>query len=121
MEDVEHLELSPSLLHFYRSKINELQKDHTTGLVERFKLVELSAQERRTLERELWEYEEELDQTQQDVDHLRNALVRERRAVIQLVEENAQLRGPHSLQENPESNLQNVVETTTIRCRRRTD
>src|SRR5277367_6165382 len=54
----------------------------------------MSAQERNALERELLEYEDDLDQTQQDIDHLRNALVRERRAVIQLVEENAQLRGP---------------------------
>lgn len=93
MDDTDHLELTPSLLHFYRSKIRELQKDETTGLVERLKLVELSAQERNSLERELLEYEDDLDQTQQDIDHLRNALVRERRAVIQLVEENAQLRG----------------------------
>jgi septal ring factor EnvC (AmiA/AmiB activator) len=94
MDDIDHLEVIPSLLAFYRSKINELQKDQTTGLLDRLKHVEMSAQERSALERELLEYEDDLDQTQQDIDHLRTALVRERRAVIQLVEENAQLRGP---------------------------
>ena len=95
MDDVHQLELAPSLSAFYRSRINELQKDQTTSLLDRLKRVEMSAQERNSLERELLEYEDELNETQQDIDHLRNALVRERRAVIQLVEENAQLRGFH--------------------------
>ena len=97
MDDIDHLELTPSLLTFYRSKINELQKDQTTGLLDRLKHVEMSTLERNALERELLEYEDDLGQTQQDIDHLRTALVRERRAVIQLVEENAQLRGPSLL------------------------
>jgi len=95
MDDIDHLELTPSLLAFYRSKINELQKDQTTGFLDRLKHIEMSAQERNSLERELLEYEDDLDQKQQDIDHLCTALVRERRAVIQLVQENAQLQGPH--------------------------
>lgn len=93
MEDIDHLELTPSLLKFYRSRIHELQRDQNMSILNRLKHIEFPAQERTKLECELLEYEDELDQRQQDVDDIRNSLVRERRAVIELVEENAQLRG----------------------------
>jgi hypothetical protein len=95
MDDIDGLEPTPSLLKFYRSKIHELQRDSPTSILDRLKYIELSAEERTRLERELLGYEDELDQRQQDLDDLRNALIRERRAVIELVEENAQLRGKH--------------------------
>jgi hypothetical protein len=91
--DVEELELTPSLLTYYRSRIHELQKEKTDSVLERLKHVELSRQERERLERELLEYDDELYHTQQDMEDIRNALIRERRAVIELVEENSQLRG----------------------------
>ena len=53
----------------------------------------MTSQQRSKLEKLLLEYEDELDQTDQEMVDVRNALVRERRAVIELVEENAQLRG----------------------------
>src|SRR5579862_7102519 len=93
MDEIDHLELTPSLLKFYRSKIHDIQREQNTSILNRLKQVELSAQERKKLESELLEYEGELDQRQQDFDDIRYALVRERRAVIELVEENAQLRG----------------------------
>jgi len=93
MDDVEHLELTPSLLKFYRSRIHDLQHEQNASLLSRLKQIELSSQERTTLERELLEYEDELDKSQQDIQDLQKALIRERRAVIELVEENAQLRG----------------------------
>ena len=93
MEDIDHLELTPSLLKFYRARIHELQRDQNTSILNRLKQVELSAQDRKELEYEVFEYEDELEQKQQDLDDVHNALIRERRAVIELVEENAQLRG----------------------------
>jgi hypothetical protein len=93
MEDIDHLELTPSLLKFYRSRIHELQHGQNTSILNRLKQVELSAQERKELEYEVFEYEDELEQKQQDLDDIHSALIRERRAVIELVEENAQLRG----------------------------
>jgi len=93
MDKIEHLELNPSLLKFYRARIHELQRDQNASILAHLKHVEMSAKERSTLERELLEYEGELDQAHQDLDDMRNALVRERRAVIELVEENVQLRG----------------------------
>lgn len=93
MDDVEHLELTPSLLKFYRSRIHDLQHEQNASLLSRLKQIELSSQERTTLERELLEYEDELDKSQQDIQDLQKSLIRERRAVIELVEENAQLRG----------------------------
>lgn len=95
MEDIDHLELTPSLLKFYRSRIHELQRDQNTSILNRLKQVELSAQERKELEYEVFEYEDELEQKQQDLDDIYNALIRERRAVIELVEENVQLRGTY--------------------------
>jgi hypothetical protein len=93
MDDIDQLELTPSLLKFYRSRIHELQRDQSVSILDRLKHVEMSAQERTTLERELLEYEDELCQAYQDLDDMRYALIRERRAVIELVEENTQLRG----------------------------
>ena len=93
MEDIDHLELTPSLLKFYRSRIHELQRDQNTSILNRLKQVELTVQERKKLEDELFEYQDELEEKQHDLDDIRNALIRERRAVIELVEENAQLRG----------------------------
>ena len=93
MDDVDDLELTPSLLKFYRSRIQGLQRNQNSSILNRLKKVELLAQERKKLEDGLVEYEDELDQTQQDLNDLRNSLVRERRAVIELVEENTQLRG----------------------------
>ena len=93
MDDLEHLEPTPGLLQHYRAKIHDLQREQSASLLSRLKQVELSSQERATLERELLEYEDELEKSQQDIQHLEKALVRERRAVIELVEENAQLRG----------------------------
>src|SRR5579859_1994010 len=93
MDDVDHLELTPSLLTFYRTRIHDLQHERSASLLSRLKQIELSSQERTTLERELLEYEDELDKSQQDIQDLQKALIRERRAVIELVQENAQLRG----------------------------
>lgn len=95
MDDIEDLELTPSLLKFYRTQIHDLHRDQSTSILDRLKLVEMSAKERTTLERELLEYEDELDQAQQDLDDMRNSLVRERHAVIELVQENARLHGIH--------------------------
>lgn len=91
--DIEELELTPSLLRFYRSRIHELQKEKTDSVLERLKRFEISSQERKKCESELLEYDDELYHTQQDLEDIRNALIRERRAVIELVQENAQLRG----------------------------
>ena len=91
--DIKDPELTPSLLKFYRSRVHELQKERSCNALERLKHVELSCQERKRLERELLEYDDELCQTQQDLEDVRNMLIRERRAVIELVEENAQVRG----------------------------
>lgn len=93
MDDLMQLELTPSLLQFYRSKIQEIQKQQNEKLLSRLKHVEMTSQQRSKLEKLLLEYEDELDQTDQEIVDLRNALVRERRAVIELVEDNAQLRG----------------------------
>jgi hypothetical protein len=90
---MDDIELTPSLLKFYRSKIRELQKDQNISIHNRLKHLDLSTKERAKLERDVVEYEKEIEQTQQDLDHIQNALIRERRAVIELVEENAQLRG----------------------------
>ena len=87
------IELTPSLLHFYRSKINELQQQQYTISLNRLKHLELSANERTTLERQVSEYQNEMEITKQDVDELQGSLIRERRAVIELVQENAKLRG----------------------------
>ena len=94
MDDIDHLELTPSLLKFYRSRIHQLQRDQNKSILEKLQTIELSAQERRTLECQLLEYQAALEQRQLDLDHVRDALIRERRAVIELVEENSQLRGP---------------------------
>jgi hypothetical protein len=91
--DVKDIELTPSLLKFYRLRVHELQNERTCNTLERLKHVELSSQERKRLEREMLEYDDELCHTQQDLEDTRNMLIRERRAVIELVEENAQLRG----------------------------
>lgn len=93
MDDINHLELTPSLLRFYRSRIHDLQKSQNYSILNRLNQIELSWNERSRLERELAEAEDELDQTTQSLDDVQNALVKERRAVIELVEENAHLRG----------------------------
>jgi hypothetical protein len=95
MDDIEHLELTPSLLKFYRSRIHDLKREQNTLILNQLKHVEMSAQERKALERELLEYRDELHETQQDLDDIHNAFIRERRAVIELVEEQAQLRGTY--------------------------
>jgi chromosome segregation ATPase len=99
MDDIDTLELTPSLLKFYRSRIHDLQREQNASILNQLKHVEMSAQERKALERELLEYRDELHETQQDLDDTHNALVRERRAVIELVEEHAQLHGtyPHTI------------------------
>jgi len=93
MDDFEDLELTPSLLKFYRSKVHELQREQSAKSLSRLKDVDMTSQERLQLQRLLLEYEDELDQAEQEIADLRDTLARERRAVIELVEENAQLRG----------------------------
>jgi hypothetical protein len=72
MDDVEDLELTPALLAFYRSRIHQLQRDQNVAVLDRLKQVELSAKQRTLLERELLEYEDELDHSHQDIQDLRN-------------------------------------------------
>lgn len=98
MDDMEDVELTPALLKFYRSKVHELQREQTAKLLARLKDVEMTSQQRLKMEKDLLEHEDELDQAEQDLSTLREALIRERRAVIELVEENAQLRGVSSVQ-----------------------
>lgn len=93
MDDIEHLELTPSLLKFYRSRLRDIQLEQNTVILNQFKHVEMSARERKALERELLEYRDELHEVQQILDDTQNARVGERRAVMELVEEQAQLRG----------------------------
>jgi hypothetical protein len=93
MDSVTDTNLTPSLLKFYRAKVDELQQEQNTRFLSRLKVVELTSQDRATLEKRLLEYEDDLDQAEQDLATLREAIVRERQAVIELVEENAQLRG----------------------------
>jgi hypothetical protein len=93
MDDIEHLELTPSLLKFYRSRIHELQKTQHAAILQRLTQVESSAKERAKLEREVLEYEDEVRILSDDLDKAHAGLIRERRAVIELVDENARLRG----------------------------
>jgi hypothetical protein len=93
MDSVTDTNLTPSLLKFYRAKVDELQQEQNTRFLSTLKVVELTSQDRATLEKRLLEYEDDLDQAEQDLATLREAIVRERQAVIELVEENAQLRG----------------------------
>jgi hypothetical protein len=93
MDEDEDLQLTPALLNFYRTRVHELQGNSATRVLERVRKLELSSQERKALQLELLEYEDGLEKVYEDLDDMRNALVRERRAVIELVEENAQLRG----------------------------
>src|SRR5215510_924525 len=93
MEDIDHLELTQSLLKFYRSRIHDLQRDQSKSILDRLKMVELSTQTRKTLECQLLEYQVELEKRQLDLGHARDELIRERRAIIELAEENSQLRG----------------------------
>jgi chromosome segregation ATPase len=91
-DDIAHLELTPPLLQFYRTRIHDLQRSRDTRIHTRLKTLEFSAKERALLEHTIAEYEEELESCQGDVEALRAALIRERKAVIELVGENAQLR-----------------------------
>ena len=72
MDEMEDLELTPGLLQFYRAKIHELQREQSASVLDRLKQVELTAQQRTRLERELFEYEDELDQSHQDIEDIRN-------------------------------------------------
>jgi chromosome segregation ATPase len=90
---MEDIQLTPELLVFYRAKIRELQRHEYLTLLERLRHVELSAEQRARLEHQVSEYRDELDVTREDLDRLQESLTRERRAVIELVQENAQLRG----------------------------
>jgi septal ring factor EnvC (AmiA/AmiB activator) len=105
MDDVDHIELTPSLLKFYRTRIHDLQHQQSASLLSKLKHVEFSSQERTALERELQHCEDDLKRSEQDVQDLRAALRRERRAVIELVQENAKLRGPKNPRPSPRSNL----------------
>ena len=95
MED--DLQLTPALLEFYRGRLRDLQEEACTSILARLKRVEMSAQERTTLERDVLQIEGELENAYQDINHLREALVRERRAVIELVQDNIELRGSNCI------------------------
>ena len=91
-DDIGHLDLTPTLAKFYRTRIHDLQRLQTTTILKHLENIELSAQERASLQRTIQELEGELDASRTDVEVLHDAVVRERKAVIELVGENAQLR-----------------------------
>jgi chromosome segregation ATPase len=92
-DDISHLELTPALAKFYRTQIHALQTTRCKTLESNLQTLVLQTAERTRLNRTVSALEEELDSCHADIEDLRRALVRERRAVIQLVGENAQLRG----------------------------
>jgi len=91
-DDIGHLDLTPALAKFYRARIHDLRRSQTSTILKHVERIELSAQERAGLQRTIHELQEALDASQADVEMLRDAVVRERHAVIELVGENAQLR-----------------------------
>jgi predicted nucleic acid-binding Zn-ribbon protein len=97
----DNVELTPSLLKFYRTRIHELQHAQSLSLLSRLKHLEFSNQERSALERELQDCQDELRSSQKEIQDLRAGLRRERMAVIELVQENAQLRGTNILRHRP--------------------
>src|SRR2546421_12475778 len=107
MDDVDHIELTPSLLKFYRTRIHDLQHQQNASLLNKLKDVEFSNQQRTALEGELQDCEDDLKRSEQEIQDLRAALRRERRAVIELVQENAQLRGPKILDPLPFESVTN--------------
>jgi hypothetical protein len=66
------VELTPALLKFYRRRIHDLQREQNAAVLDRLKRIEVSVNHRAPLEHELLEYEDELDQSQQDIEEMRN-------------------------------------------------
>ena len=91
-DDIGHLDLTPALAKFYRTRIHDLQRRQTSTILKHLESIELSTQERAGLQRTIQKLQGELDASQADVEVLHEAVVRERNAVIELVGENAQLR-----------------------------
>jgi hypothetical protein len=95
-DDISHLDLTPTLAKFYRTQIHNLQTTRRTTLDANLQTLALHTAERTRLHRTVRALEAEIDSSHADIEDLREALVRERKAVIELVHENAQLRGPPS-------------------------
>jgi chromosome segregation ATPase len=92
-DDISHLDLTPTLAKFYRTQIHNLQKTRTTTLEANLQTLALQTAERTRLHRTIRALEAEVDASHADIEDLREALVRERKAVIELVGENVKLRG----------------------------
>ena len=85
----DRLQGTSSLLNPQQSQRRQLQ---TEPVLNRLKQVEASSKERRQIEQEQLSCSEELEQAHQDIDTLQARLIRERQAVIELVDENTRLR-----------------------------
>jgi hypothetical protein len=91
-DDISHLDLTPTLAKFYRTQIHNLQKARTTTLEANLQSLALQTAERTRLHRTIRALEAEIDSCHADIEDLLEALVRERKAVVELVGENAKLR-----------------------------
>jgi len=85
----DRLQGTSSLLNPQQSQRRQAQ---TEPVLNRLKQVETSSKERRQIEQEQLSCSEELEQAHQDIDTLQARLIRERQAVIELVDENTRLR-----------------------------
>jgi len=93
MDNNNRLRATRSLWNAHPPQRREIEREPSQSILNRLKQVETSSQGRKQMEQEQLSCFEKLGQAHQDIEALQSRLLRERQAVIELVDENTRLRG----------------------------